>query len=229
MLAAIIEEAPRFFTGANLRFLLDGLLTTLILAGAGCLIGGAAGALVAVLRGPRAPVPRLIQGGLGLGVEAFRRVPFLVTLLLVFFAAQGAGLDLPVLWIAVASVCLIAGAYISEIVRAGIASVHPNQWDSALTMNLGYAGTLRHVVLPQAWRVILPPAFGFFLMFIKDSALASQIGVVELTYVGKALNNKGFTPALSWGSVLVAYFVLSYPLARLGRALEVRLAPSRRR
>jgi polar amino acid transport system permease protein len=105
--------------------------------------------------------------------------------------------------------------------------VHPNQWDSAAVANFTLLQTLRLVVIPQAWKVVLPPAFGFFLLFIKDSALASQIGLVELTYAGRALNNRGFAPILSFGSILLLYFALSYPLTLLGRRLEARLAGSR--
>ena len=73
------------------------------------------------------------------------------------------------------------------------------------------------VILPQAWKVILPPAAAFIVMFIKDTSLASQIGVVELTFAGKMLVNRGFSPVLGFGAILIAYFVLSYPLSRLGR------------
>ena len=96
-------------------------------------------------------------------------------------------------------------------------------------MNFGLLTSVRYVVLPQAWRVILPPAFGFFVLFIKDTALASQIGVIELTFAAKVLNNKGFSAALVFGTILVVYFAISYPLARVGAQLEARLAPSRHR
>ena len=71
------------------------------------------------------------------------------------------------------------------------------------------------------------PAFSFFILFIKDTALASQIGVVELTYAGKVLKYKGFSAALVFGSILVLYFVLSWPLARFGVWMEKRLVASR--
>ena len=73
------------------------------------------------------------------------------------------------------------------------------------------------------------PAFGFFLLFIKESALASQIGLIELTYAGRTLNNRGFAPLLVFGTILLLYFALSYPLTLLGRRLEASLARSRRR
>ena len=161
--------------------------------------------------------------------EAFRRIPFLVTLMLVFFAFQAARLDTSVFVVALCSVCLIATAFIAEIVRSGLDSVHRNQWDAATAMNLSYLQTLRYVVVPQAWKVMLPPAFSFFVLFIKDTALASQIGVIELTFSAKTLANKGFPPALTFGTILVLYFLLSWSLARFGRWMEVKLAPARTR
>ena len=94
-------------------------------------------------------------------------------------------------------------------------------------MNFSYYQTLREVIFPQAWKVILPPAFGFFIMFIKDTALASQIGVMELTFAAKILNNKGFSPLLSFGTILILYFILSFPLDRFGKYMEKKLDSNR--
>ena len=149
--------------------------------------------------------------------------------MLVFFIFQIAGADLSVFTVALVSVVLIATAFIAEIIRGGLESVHHNQWDAAAAMNFSLWQTLWHVVMRQAWKVVLPPAFSFFILFIKDTALASQIGVLELTYAAKVLNNKGFSAALVFGSVLVLYFALSYPLTRLGVWMEARLATRRHR
>jgi polar amino acid transport system permease protein len=75
----------------------------------------------------------------------------------------------------------------------------------------------------------VPPTFGFFVMFIKDTALASQIGVMELTSAGKVLSNKGFSATLVYGAILVLYFLMSYPLSRLGKRMEKKLAATRNR
>jgi polar amino acid transport system permease protein len=147
--------------------------------------------------------------------------------MLIFFAFQLSGLELPLFVIGAISVFLIASAYLAEIIRSGFLAVHHNQWEAAATMNFTLIQTIRHVVLPQAWRVILPPAFGFLVLFIKDTALASQIGVVELTYVGKVLNNRGFSAMLSFSTILLFYFLISFPLARVGARLEAKLAPPR--
>ncbi|SEA12983.1 amino acid ABC transporter permease [Rubrimonas cliftonensis] len=229
MLDSLIAEAPRFFTYWNLKFLLEAALTTLALTAAGCVGGFALGFLMAALRRTEGAALWPLRALCLAVTETFRRVPFLVTLFLVFYLFEALKLGLDTFHVALAAVVVIAGAYIAEIVRAGFESVHQNQWDAAAAMNFGLATTLRHVVLPQAWKVILPPAFSFFILFIKDTALASQIGVVELTYAGKVLNNKGFSAVLTFGAVLALYFLMSYPLTRLGRHVEARLATRRTR
>jgi len=226
---SLAEELPRFFTYYNSVFLLQGLLMTLLLSLVGVLGGTLIGGALALLRiGTR---PRWLQVRLGAVayVEAVRRIPFLVTLMLVFFGFRFLGLNLNAVLVCVVAVVLISGAYLAEIVRAGIQSVHRNQWDAAASMNLTTGAALWYVVLPQAWRVILPPTFVFFLGLIKDTALASQISVLELTYAGKLLRTKGFSGTLVYSAVLALYFALSYPLARLGARLEARLAPARSR
>ena len=229
MLQQIIDAAPRFFGYYNVLFLLQALAATFLLSLVGCVLGFLFGFLLAVTRrttGPRlAPLRALIV----VYTEAFRRIPFLVTLMLVFFAFQAIRLETSMFTVALVSVCLIATAFIAEIVRSGLSSVHHNQWDAAVAMNFTYLETLRYVIVPQAWKVMLPPAFSFFVLFIKDTALASQIGVVELTFAGKVLANKGIPAALTYGTILVLYFALSWPLARFGQWMEVRLAPARTR
>lgn len=229
MLQQIIDQAPRFFGYYNVVFLLQAFAATFLLSLVGCVLGFALGFVLAVAR--RTADWRLgpLRGLIVVFTEGFRRIPFLVTLMLVFFAFQALKLNTSMFTVALFSVCLIATAFITEIVRAGLDSVHRNQWDAAAAMNFTYFETLRYIVVPQAWKVMLPPAFSFFVLFIKDTALASQIGVVELTFAGKVLANKGFPAALTFGTVLVLYFVLSWPLARFGRWMEVKLAPTRTR
>lgn len=225
----LVEEAPTFFTYYNLIFLAEAALATFALSAAGCVLGFAFGLGIAVARRTAgwemAPLRALVV----LFTEIFRRVPFLVTLLLVFYGFSALNLDVPVFVVALIAVVLIATAFIAEIVRSGMEAVHANQWDAAAAMNMTLVQTLRLVILPQAWRIILPPAFGFFILFIKDTALASQLGVLELTYAGKVLNNRGFSAVLVFGTVLLLYFALSYPLTRLGAWMEARVASRRHR
>lgn len=229
MLDQIVEELPRFFGYYNLLFFAKALGTTFALSAIGCVVGFTLGFALAAVRLTTRRAAAPLRWAAALFVELFRRIPFLVTLMLVFFVFQALDADLSTFSVALISVCVIATAFIAEIVRSGLESVHQNQWDAAATLNFSYWQTLRLVIVPQAWKIILPPVFGFFVLFIKDTALASQIGVVELAFAGKTMNNKGFSAALVYGTVLALYFVLSYPLARFGKYLEIRLAPTRNR
>jgi polar amino acid transport system permease protein len=215
------------FSFYDALLLLTGFATTLLLSLAGCLGGCAGGLLIGVARLSQSRAMAPIRAVAFAYCLLFRRVPFLVTLMLVFFASQWTGANLPTVAVALLSATLIASAYLGEVVRGALIAVHVNQWEAAATLNFSYLGTLRYVILPQAWRLIVPPAFAFLVSFIKDTALASQIGVMELTAAGKVLNDKGFSPGLVYGAVLLLYFLLSYPLARLGKRLERSLAAAR--
>jgi polar amino acid transport system permease protein len=227
MLDRLIDEAPRFFNYYNLIFLGQAMVATLVLTIVGCTVGFLGGALLAAIRQTRARPLLPLRLLAILYVEIFRRIPFLVILFVVLFLIQAFAPTASLFTIAMVSVCLISTAFLSEIVRAGFESVPRQQIEAAEALNFGFLRTLAYVILPQGWKVILPPAVAFMVMFIKDTSLASQMGVVELTFTGKMLINRGFSPVLGFGVVLVLYFVLSYPLSRLGAYLEKRLASPR--
>jgi polar amino acid transport system permease protein len=229
MVGSTMTQLTHLFSYYNLLLLLEGLVATFVLSVIGCLAGFVSGFVVAILRVTRSRTMAPVRAVMFAYCLLFRRVPFLVTLMLVFFASQAMNANLSTFTVALISVCLIAAAYLGEIVRSGLESVHINQWEAASTLNFNYLETLRYVVVPQAWRVILPPTFGFFVMFIKDTALASQIGVMELTSAGKVLSNKGFSAMLVYGTVLALYFLMSYPLSRFGKRVEKKHGATRNR
>ncbi|HYS67934.1 MAG TPA: amino acid ABC transporter permease [Paraburkholderia sp.] len=229
MFVSTMAQLTQLFSYYNLLLLLEGFAATLVLSVIGCFAGFVSGFVVAVLRVTRSRAMAPVRAIMFAYCALFRRIPFLVTLMLVFFASQSSGANLSTFAVALVSVCLIASAYLGEIVRSGLESVHVNQWEAAGTLNFSYVQTLRYVIVPQAWRVIIPPTFGFFVMFIKDTALASQIGVMELTSAGKVLNNKGFSAWVVYGTILALYFLMSYPLSRFGKRMEKKLAATRNR
>jgi len=214
----LLEEIPSFFTIWNIIFLGKAMGVTFLLTAIG---------LLAVFRKTKSLVLLPLRFFIIIYTEIFRRIPFLVSLLLMFYVFQILKISDNLFLIATITVCLIATAYIGEIIRSGIESINQTQWDAAEAMNFSYFQILKEVIFPQAWKVILPPAFSFFIMFIKDTALASQIGVMELTFAAKILNNKGFSPLLSFGTILVLYFILSFPLDRFGKYMEKKLVTNR--
>lgn len=227
MLERLAEEIPRFFTWPNMALLLEAMGMTLSMTAIGCTIGfGLAFVLVYLRQTPGlwALPLRLVAIAY---VEVFRRIPFLVVIYLVLFFIQAFVSDASLFTIAVIAICIYAIAYTAEIIRGGLESVPHQQVEAARAMNLSRLQTWRMVVLPQAWPVIIPPAVAFAVSFVKDTALVSQIGVFELTFRGKELNNQGFSGILVFGTIALCYFVMSYPLSRFGQRLEARLATPR--
>jgi polar amino acid transport system permease protein len=227
MLTLLLEQASRFFTVPNMTLLAQGAGTTLALTALGCAVGGIAGFAVALIRSSRTCWLLPLRVLALFYVELFRRIPFIVVLFLVLFSIQAIAPNASQFAIAAVAICLVATAFLAEIIRAGFESVPRQQIEAAETLNFSRRLVVLDVVLPQAWRVILPPAIAFVVMFIKDTALASQMGVIELMFVGRTLNNRGFSSLLVYGTILVIYFAISWPLARLGHHLEARLAPAR--
>jgi polar amino acid transport system permease protein len=223
----IIQQIPRFFSAGHMSLLVDAAGTTLALTITGCVSGFLLGFLIVLLRqmpGLWALPLRL----LGIAyVEIFRRIPFLVVTYLVLFFIQAFTSNASLFTIAVVAICIYATAYTADIIRGGFESVARQQVEAATVMNFSRWQTLTSIIIPQSWPVILPPAAAFAVSFIKDTALVSQVGVFELTFRGKELNNEGFSGILVFGTIALIYFAISYPLSRLGSWLETRLASSR--
>ena len=224
MVERILNEIPRFFEYYSAIFLLRAMGTTLLITLLGVGLGFLLGFLIVYLRQTPGIFWLPIRFIAITYVEVFRRIPFLVILYLVLFFIQAISPNASLFTIATIGICMLSIAYTSEIIRAGFESVPKQQVEAAVAMNFSRWKILRNVIVPQSWPVILPPAFAFMVSFIKDTALVSQIGVVELTFAGKVMNNRGYSALLVFGTILILYFILSYPLTRLGAHLENRLA-----
>ena len=223
MLDQLIAEAPRFYTTYNLLFLGQAALNTLFVSFLGCLVGYVAGLLLATARLPQIAPWGFLRGASLLWTEIFRRIPFLVLLMCVFFGFQLSGAEASLFAIAVTAVALRMSALAAENVRGGSESINPRQWDAALTMNIPPLTALVRIILPQAWRVILPPSTMHTVSMIKETSLVSQIGFLELTFAARMLMQRGFSAVICFGTVLVLYFAISWSFAALGRFAERKL------
>ena len=228
MLERLADEIPRFFSWPNIVLLLESMGITLSMTFIGCILGFVFAFIIAFTRW----IPGLIALPMRLVaiafVEVFRRIPFLVNLFLVLFTIQAIVRGASLFTVAVIAICIYSTAYIADIIRGGFESVPQQQIEAATVMNFSLLQILRYVIVPQSWPVILPPAVAFMVGFIKDTSLVSQIGVFELTFRGRELNNMGFSGILVFGTIALLYFVMSYPLSRLGQHLEARLAARNR-
>ena len=166
-------------------------------------------------------------------VELFRGIPALVTLILVGFALPIAlGVRVPGGDLATKSfaLSLVAGAYIAEVIRAGIQAVPRGQTEAARSLGMGTGRTLVSIVLPQAFRIVVPPLTNELVLLVKDSSLVYVLGTtastIELTKFGRDAVSRTFngTPLTV---VALLYLAISLPLTRLSAVLERRGARSR--
>lgn len=164
----------------------------------------------------------LLRAAARVYVELIRGTPLLVQILIFFYViANIAGLENRYV-AGVLSLSIFSGAYMSEIIRAGIGSVGASQLDSAKAIGLTPTQTLRYVVLPQAARVALPPAAGQLISLIKDSSLLSVIAISELTLNAQEVNSFTYSTLESYLPLALLYLVLTLPLALVIRLLERR-------
>ena len=124
---------------------------------------------------------------------------------------------------AVMTLALFEGAYIGEIVRAGINSIESGQWEAARALGMRRWQLLQHVVLPQAFQRMIPPLAGQAISTIKDSAIVSVISIQELTFQGMELMAATYLTFEVWITVTLLYFLLTYSCSRLAGRLELQL------
>jgi polar amino acid transport system permease protein len=153
-------------------------------------------------------------------VQLFQGTPLLMQLFLSYFGLGLLGLNVSV-WVSVSvALTLYTSAYLTEIWRGAVASVPKGQWEAAQSLALNFSELLRHVVLPQALRVAIPPTVGFMVQVIKGTALASVVGFVELTRAGNMISNVTYAPFTVFACVALMYFALCYPISFYAKILE---------
>jgi len=200
------------------KFLAGWLVTVGLSAGALALslLFGTLGALAR--RSPLLPLRQLAA----LYVEGVRGTPLLVQILILFYVV-GEALGIENRYVAGGLIlALFSGAYIAEIIRAGIEGVGRSQWESARAIGLTPAQTYRHVVFPQALRQMLPPLAGQFVSLIKDSSLLSVIAVNELTQNAREVNAFTYSTLEAYLPLAAGYLLLTLPLSLWTRKMEER-------
>ncbi len=211
----------RTFGFPEFLFILEAAKWTLALSAIACAGGAVGGLLVALGRTAETRAPRVAAT---VFTQVFQGTPLLLQLFLIFFGAPVLGIDINP-WVA-ASVALVlnTSAFLGEIWRGCIQAIPRGQWEAALALNLSYAARMRDVVLPQAWKIAVPPTVGYAVQVIKGTSLAAIIGFTEITRAGQIVNNATFQPVIVFGAVAAIYFALCWPLSLLAARMERRLA-----
>lgn len=199
----------------------EGWLATLGISAASLVLSVAIGLCVALAR--RSRLLPLRQAAL-VYVELIRGTPLLVQILIFFYVVANAFGVHDRFAAGVLILSLFAGAYISEIIRAGIESVGASQLESARAIGLTPAQTYRFVIFPQAIRQALPPLSGQFVSLVKDSSLLSIIAINEFTLSAQQVNSYTYSTLESYLPLAVGYLLVTLPLSWFSRYLEHRFA-----
>jgi polar amino acid transport system permease protein len=197
--------------------LADGLRWTLALTALAFVGGGILALALLVLR--IAPLRALRYLAI-VWIQAVQGTPLLGTLFLIFFGLPLVGFDVSRWVAATVALSVYASAFLAEIWRGAVAAIPAGQWEAAAALGLPRLAQLRLVVLPQALTIAIPPTVGFLVQLIKNTSLASIIGLVELSRRAQLVNGATFAPFIVYGVTAVLYFCLCFPLTRWSRSLE---------
>lgn len=158
-------------------------------------------------------------------IDIIRGVPLIVLAFFIYFGVPTAtGLKLGALTAGIISLSLNAGAYMAEIVRAGIQSIDKGQMEAARSLGLPYGIAMRRVVLPQAIRTMIPSIINQFIITLKDTSILSVIGFPELTQAGKIIIARNYESLRMWAIVAVMYLIVITILSKVARKLERRIS-----
>jgi len=158
----------------------------------------------------------------GAYVEVVRGTPLLVQIFFIYFVLPRVGISLPEFATAIVALSVNTGAYVTEIFRAGIQSIDVGQMEAARSLGMTYGLAMHRVILPQAFRRVLPPLTNEAIALLKDSSLVSIMGMTELTRTGQELASRFAQPMAIWPAVALLYLALTLPLTRLAYLLESR-------
>ncbi|UCF94133.1 MAG: amino acid ABC transporter permease [Desulfobacterales bacterium] len=234
------------------NILMHGLYNTLRLSFWGIILSTIFGTIMGICRASKVLFFKLLSGTY---VESMRNIPPLVIIFIIYFfigdqVLPGLGLDrfvearsetvqkliefclakpqfITAFLSALLTLAIFEGAYITEIVRAGIQSIRKGQWEAAHALGLSWWQQMRHIILPQTFQRILPPLAGQFISLIKDSSIVSVISIQELTFQGSELMTGTLLTMEIWITVTILYLMLTLPCSLLIERLEKYMARSK--
>jgi His/Glu/Gln/Arg/opine family amino acid ABC transporter permease subunit len=209
----VIEQRGWYF----LTTLLGGWPETLTVAFGALVFALIFGLVIAILRISRW---RILRYPTIAYIEIFRGTPALVQLFVIYFGLPDIGFEPTPLQAAIVGLGLNGAAYLSEVYRAGIESIHRGQLEAALSLGMTPARTLRYIILPQAIRTMLPPITNFAIVLLKDTALVFAVGVVEIMALARNLVTETLQSAAVYLIAGALYLCVTIPMARIAARLE---------
>ncbi len=211
----------------NLPLLLKGAAVTLEITALSVGIGLLIGMIVGVARLSNY---RLIRSLAAVYVDFIRGTPLLVQIFLVYFALPKLlGMRIDPFVAAVAACSINSGAYVAEIFRSGIQSIDKGQFEAAQALGLNWFQSMKFVIMPQAFKRIIPPLGNEFIAMLKDSSLVSVIGFEELTRTGQMIISRTYAVFEVWMVVAILYLIMTLCISRLVALLEKKFRNTKRK
>lgn len=206
------------FSWINLRFLLDGLWVTIQVSVVSIIFSMILGGIAGTVRYSNIPI---LSKVVGIIVDIIRNLPLLLIILFTYFALPQIGIKLNIFWAAVAALTIFESAMLSEIFRAGLNAVPSGQTEAGMSSGLTYVQTLTMIVMPQAFKSMLPAILSQLISLIKDTSLAVIISLPELTHNAKIIYGQNTNYVIPMFIAMTAmYFVVCYLLSVVSNLLE---------
>ncbi|MBW2596104.1 MAG: amino acid ABC transporter permease [Deltaproteobacteria bacterium] len=206
-----------------LKFLPDGILVTFQVTIAAIILSLVIGLFTGL---GRISKNKILNGIASLYVEVIRGIPLLVQLFYIYFAL-GRIVNVPAMASAIIAMSVCYGAYMGEIFRAGIESIPKGQMEAARSLGMTSAQAMRHVILPQAIKTILPPVGNEFVALLKDSSLVSILAVSDLLRRGREFAAESFNYFETYTMVALVYLIITLFLSKLISIMEDRVGANR--
>lgn len=208
----------------SLPLLLQGALVTLEITALAVGLGLVFGLVAALSQLSKFAPLRLIAK---VYVDFIRGTPLLVQIFIIYFALPVViGHRIDPFFAAVAACSINSGAYVAEIFRAGIQSIDIGQMRAGLSLGMNWTMTMRYIILPQAFKRIIPPLGNEFIAMLKDSSLVSVIGFEELTRSGQLIIAETYGSLEIWSAVAIIYLVMTLTITRIVSVLEKKFRAS---
>ena len=205
--------------------LLRGLLITLEISAVGMAVALIFGLLLAMGKLSPVRITRVIANGI---IQVFRSIPLFV---LLFWVYYGLSLKFHILFTefqaGALALGITGGAYMAEVFRGGIIAVDPGQREAAMAMGISKGTIFRHVILPQAFRVVIPPSVNVYVGLLKGATIVSVIGVSDMIYVAQYVSLQTFTPFELYSVVGIVFVALTVSISGFAWMLERRLGRGR--
>ncbi|MFT6877777.1 MAG: His/Glu/Gln/Arg/opine family amino acid ABC transporter permease subunit [Candidatus Azotimanducaceae bacterium] len=204
----------------SVPLLAEGMIVTLQVSALSAILGLFLGIMLGLAALSKSRPLRWLVAGY---VDFIRGTPLLIQIFLVFFVLPSIGIRFDEFWAGVFALSLNAGAFVGEVVRGGVGSIERGQTEAAMSIGMRHRQVLVQILLPQAYRQMIPPLTNEMISLVKNSSLLSVISVYELTRAGQAIISVHFVPFEIYTLLALYYYVLIKALSWLSARLERRL------